>query len=132
MVKTMLNIYVILLGIMMIFGKGTGEIQKTDDNDFCTTVHVKSRNYSKEEYLYSSVLSNGDFVVVTQKYDDDYRIIQEEGKVGLKAEFDSKSDVHIYVDGEELTEDRVRNMNSADIRIYSDFLRDMSNNVIRH
>lgn len=132
MVKTMLNIYVILLGLVMVFGKGTDRIQETSNNDFCTTVHVKSQHYEKEDYLYSSVLSNGDFVVVTQKYDDEYRIIQKEGKVGLKAEFDSDSDIHLYVNGEELTEDKVRNMNSADIRIYADFLRDMSSNVIRH
>lgn len=128
----MLNIYVILLGLVMVFGKGTGEIQATKNDDYCTTVHVKSRNYSKEDYLFSQVLSNGDFVVVTERYEDDYRIIQEEGKVGLKAEFDSNSDIHMYVNGEELTEDKVRQMNSADIRIYSDFLRDMSNGVIRH
>lgn len=116
----------------MIFGKGTDRIQETSNNDFCTTVHVKSQHYEKEDYLYSSVLSNGDFVVVTQKYEDDYRIIQKEGKVGLKAEHDSDSDIHLYVNGEELTEDRVRSMNSADIRIYADFLRDMSSNVVRH
>lgn len=128
----MLNIYVVILGVLMIFGKGTDRIQETSNNDFCTTVHVKSQHYEKEDYLYSSVLSNGDFVVVTQKYDDEYRIIQKEGKAGLKAEYDSDSDIHLYVNGKELTEDGVRNMNSADIRIYADFLRDMSNGVIRH
>lgn len=116
----------------MIFGKGTDRIQETKDNDFCTTIQVKSQRYEKEDYLYSSVLSNGDFVVVTQKYVDDYSIIQKEGRIGLKAEFDSDSDIHLYVNGEELTEDRVRNMNSADIRIYADFLHDMTNNVVRH
>lgn len=128
----MLNIYVMILGLMMIFGKGTDRIQETKDNDFCTTIQVKSQRYEKEDYLYSSVLSNGDFVVVTQKYVDDYSIIQKEGRIGLKAEFDSDSDIHLYVNGEELTEDRVRNMNSADIRIYADFLHDMTNNVVRH
>lgn len=132
MVNVMLNIYTILLAILMIFGKGTGEIQTTKNDDYCTTVHVKSRNYSKEDYLFSQVLSNGDFVVVTEQYEDSYRIIQEEGKVGLKAEFDSDKDIHVYVNGTELTEDKVRQMSSADIRIYSDFLRDMSNGVIRH
>lgn len=131
MVNVMLNIYTILLAILMIFGKGTGEIQAKND-DYCTTVHVKSRNYSKEDCLFSQVLSNGDFVVVTEQYEDSYRIIQEEGKVGLKAEFDSDKDIHVYVNGTELTEDKVRQMSSADIRIYSDFLRDMSNGVIRH
>lgn len=128
----MLNIYVMILGLMMIFGKGTGEVQTTNNNDYVKSINVKSRTYSKEDYLWSQKLSNGDFVVVTEQYEDDYRIIQKEGKVGLKAEFDSDKDIHVYVNGTELTEDKVRQMNSSDIRIYSDLLRDWQDGVIRH
>lgn len=51
---------------------------------------------------------------------------------GLKAEFDSDKDIHVYVNGTELTEDKVRQMSSADIRIYSDLLRDWQDGVIKH
>ena len=132
MVKTMLNIYVVILGVLMIFGKGTGKVQTTDVNDYVKSINVKSRTYSKEDYLWSQKLSNGDFVVVTEQYEDDYRIIQKEGTVGLKAEFDSDKDIHVYVNGTELTEDKVRQMSSSDIRIYSDLIRDWQDGVIRH
>lgn len=132
MVKTMLNIYVILLGMMLIFGKGTGKVQTTNNNDYVKSINVKSRTYSKEDYLFSQVLSNGDFVVVTEQYEDDYSIIQKEGTAGLKAEFDSDKDIHVYVNGTELTEDKVRQMSSSDIRIYSDLLRDWQDGIIRH
>lgn len=116
----------------MIFGKGTGKVQTTDVNDYVKSINVKSRTYSKEDYLWSQKLSNGDFVVVTEQYEDDYRIIQKEGTVGLKAEFDSDKDIHVYVNGTELTEDKVRQMSSSDIRIYSDLIRDWQDGVIRH
>lgn len=128
----MLNIYVMILGLMMIFGKGTTEeIQTVNVND-TRVVHIKSKSYSKEDYLFSRELTNGDFVVFTEIYNDTYRIRQTEGLAGLKASFDSNKEIKMYVNGEELTEDKIRTMDSSTIRIYEDFLMGMTNELDLH
>ena len=123
----------ILMVTMMFssFERGT-EMVQTNEVYSTSVCQMKSKTYSKEDYLFSQVLSNGDFVIVTANYEDSYRLIKSNGSIMPKAKFDSKHYAKVYVNGKELTEDDVRQMDSSTIRIYADLFRDWNDDIIRH
>lgn len=116
----------------MIFGQGTTEEIQTVDVNRGKAIHMKSKNYSKEDYLFSRVLSNGDFIAFTETYDENYWIIRKEGRAGLEAEHDFNKEIKVYANGEELTAEKLQQMDSSTLRVYEDFLREMSDEFSLH